>query len=103
VGGDGGVAAGGQARLHRLGPDPELAREIDERDANSRYLASFTLPSALKATADLEKAVHDVDLLVVGVPTHGFRAILADARPYLRPWIPVVSWPRASSAARCCG
>ena len=71
--------------------DPELAREIYERDANSRYLAGFTLPSALKATADLEKAVHDVDLLVVGVPTHGFRAILADARPYLRPWIPVVS------------
>ncbi len=71
--------------------DPELAREIYERDANSRYLAGFTLPSALKATADLEKAVHDADLLVVGVPTHGFRAILVDARPYLRPWIPVVS------------
>jgi len=71
--------------------DPELAREIYERDANSRYLPGFALPPALKATADLEKAVHDADLLVVGVPTHGFRAILADARPYLRPWIPVVS------------
>ena len=71
--------------------DPELAREIYERDANSRYLPGFALPSALKATADLEKAVHDIDLLVVGVPTHGFRAVLADARPYLRPWIPVVS------------
>src|SRR6202451_2197959 len=71
--------------------DPELAREIYERDANSRYLAGFPLPSALKATADLEKAVHDADLLVVGVPKHGFRAILADARPYLRPWAPVVS------------
>src|SRR5438045_9626350 len=70
---------------------PELAREIYERDANSRYLPGFTLPSGLKATADLEKAVHDIDLLVVGVPTHGFRAILTDVRPYLRPWIPVVS------------
>ena len=71
--------------------DAELAREIYERDANSRYLPGFTLPPALKATADLEKALHDADLLVVGVPTHGFRAILADARPYVRPWIPVVS------------
>ena len=71
--------------------DPELAREIYERDANSRYLPGFALPSTLKATADLEKAVHDIDLLVVGVPTHGFRAVLADARPWLRPWIPVVS------------
>src|ERR1700729_974500 len=71
--------------------DPELAREIYERDANSRYLPGFPLPPALKAPGALEKAVHDADLLVVGVPTHGFRAILADARPYLRPWIPVVS------------
>src|ERR671934_194403 len=71
--------------------DPELAREIYERDANSRYLPGFALPSNLKATADLEKAVHDIDLLVVGVPTHGFRAVLADVRPHLRPWIPVVS------------
>src|SRR6476619_1246547 len=69
--------------------DPEPGREIYELDANSRYLPGFALPSSLKATADLEKAVHDIDLLVVGVPTHGFRAILADVRPYLRPWIPV--------------
>jgi glycerol-3-phosphate dehydrogenase (NAD(P)+) len=71
--------------------DPELAREIDERDSNSRYLPGLPLPSSLRASADLEKAVHDADLLVVGVPTRGFRAILTDAKPYLRPWIPVVS------------
>jgi glycerol-3-phosphate dehydrogenase (NAD(P)+) len=71
--------------------EPELARQISERDANPRYLPGFTLPSTLKATADLEKAAHDADLLVVGVPSHGFRAIIAEARSYLRPWIPVVS------------
>jgi len=71
--------------------DPELAREIHESGANSRYLPGFALPPGLHATADLEKAVHDVDLLVIGVPTRGFRAILFDARAYLRPWVPVVS------------
>ena len=71
--------------------DPELASQIHEGGVNPRYLPGFTLPSGLHATADLEKATHDVDLLVVGVPTRGFRAILVDARPYLRPWIPVVS------------
>ncbi len=71
--------------------DPELASQIHEGGVNPRYLPGFTLPAGLRATADLEKATHDVDLLVVGVPTRGFRAILVDARPYLRPWIPVVS------------
>ena len=71
--------------------DPELASQIHAGGVNPRYLPGFTLPTGLRATADLEKATHDVDLLVVGVPTRGFRAILVDARPYLRPWIPVVS------------
>jgi len=71
--------------------DPELARDIRENGINSRYLPGFKLPQGLHATADLEKAVHDVDLLVIGVPTRGFRAILFDARAYLRPWVPVVS------------
>src|SRR5580692_3686819 len=71
--------------------DPELASQIDEGHVNERYLPGYPLPPGLHGTADLEKAVHDIDLLVVGVPTRGFRAILTDARSYLRPWIPVVS------------
>ena len=32
------------------------------------------------------------DVLVMGVPSHGFRATLErGGRPYLRPWVPVVS------------
>jgi glycerol-3-phosphate dehydrogenase len=49
--------------LHRLGPGSRAGQGDYERDANSRYLPGFKLPRALKATADLEKAVHDVDLL----------------------------------------
>jgi glycerol-3-phosphate dehydrogenase (NAD(P)+) len=71
--------------------DQQLAVQIDEGHVNERYLPGYPLPPALHGTADLEKATHDVDLLVVGVPTGGFRAILADTKPYLRPWIPVVS------------
>jgi glycerol-3-phosphate dehydrogenase (NAD(P)+) len=71
--------------------DPELASQVDEGHVNERYLPGYPLPPGLHGTADLEKAVHDIDLLVVGVPTRGFRAILTDARSYLRPWIPVVS------------
>src|SRR5947199_117025 len=31
------------------------------------------------------------DVLVVGVPSHGFREVLEQAAPHVRPWIPVVS------------
>ena len=31
------------------------------------------------------------DVLVMGVPSHGFRAALEEVAAYLRPWVPVVS------------
>ena len=55
------------------------------------YLPGFDLPAELVATADFEEAVCAADLLVIGVPTSGFRAVLEEAAPCMRPWIPVVS------------
>jgi len=70
---------------------PETAEEVDRKHTNERYLAGFTLPERLRATSDLEAAVSDADVLIVGVPSHGFRSVLEEARSHLRPWIPVVS------------
>ena len=64
---------------------------INQRHENSRYLAGFTLPDDLRATADLEEAVADADVLVVGIPSSSFREVLEQAAPHVRPWIPVVS------------
>ena len=71
--------------------DPEVARSIDLDHSNPVYVPGFRLPRQLRATADLDEAVGGADLLIVGVPTSGFRKVLEDAKPYLRPWIPVVS------------
>ena len=70
---------------------PDLATEINERHTNESYLKGLSLPDNLRATSDLAEAVGHADLLVVGVPTHGFRAVLELAKPDVRPWIPVVS------------
>jgi glycerol-3-phosphate dehydrogenase (NAD(P)+) len=70
---------------------PDVAREIEERHLNSRYLGELPLTQTLEATSSLEAAVAEADLLVMGVPSHGFRAVLEEAVPHLRPWIPVVS------------
>ncbi|MGI8754538.1 MAG: NAD(P)H-dependent glycerol-3-phosphate dehydrogenase [Acidimicrobiales bacterium] len=68
-----------------------LAEQIDQEHENGDYLAGLPLPSQLRATADLEKAVQHADLLVMGVPSLGFRSALEAVKPHLRPWVPVVS------------
>ena len=68
-----------------------LAEQIDQDHENGEYLKGYRLPGQLRATADLEQAVRHADLLVVGVPSQGFRGALEAAKQYLRPWVPVVS------------
>lgn len=70
---------------------PELAEQLNAAHVNADYLPSFTLPGALRATASIEEAASDADVLVMAVPSHGFRAVAQEAAPYLRPWVPVVS------------
>ena len=73
------------------GRDPDLAAHINTQHRNPRYLADFDLPKRLRASADLEEAVGRASVLIVGVPSHGFRETLTLARPHLQPWVPVVS------------
>jgi glycerol-3-phosphate dehydrogenase (NAD(P)+) len=70
---------------------PETAEEINAHHTNSAYLSGFSLPRSLRASADLEEAVGECDVLVVGVPSQGFREVIMHAETYIRPWIPVVS------------
>ena len=49
-------------------------------------------------TADLEEAVRGAEVLVVAVPSHGFRDVLARAAPWVHPWIPVVSLTKGFEA-----
>ena len=71
--------------------DPEVAGEINEDHTHSRYLSGYRLPKRLVASADLEEAVSRADVLVMGIPSHSFRETLEAARPFVRPWVPVVS------------
>jgi glycerol-3-phosphate dehydrogenase (NAD(P)+) len=71
--------------------DPEVAHSIDADHQNPKYLPGFALPPSLTATADLTTAVCEADLLVVGVPTSGFRGVLEETVQCVRPWVPVVS------------
>jgi glycerol-3-phosphate dehydrogenase (NAD(P)+) len=69
----------------------ETADEINRQHRNSEYLGDLPLNPALRATASLEEAVGNCDVLVIGVPSHGVRATVAAASRLIRPWVPVVS------------
>lgn len=70
---------------------PEVAEEVRSAHTNVAYLPGFELPPALDATASLEEAVQGADVLVMAVPSQGFRSVLDDLAPHVRPWVPVVS------------
>ncbi len=69
----------------------EVAEEIEREHTNSAYLPEEHLDPALHATSDLEEATSQADVLVMAVPSHGFRDVLEQAAPYVRPWVPIVS------------
>ena len=71
--------------------DAVVADEVNREHTNKSYLPGFDLPDRLRATADLEEAVTHAELLIVGVPTSGFRGVLEQAKPYVHPWIPIIS------------
>jgi glycerol-3-phosphate dehydrogenase (NAD(P)+) len=69
----------------------DLIDEINREHRNERYLPGYALPEALRATESLEEAVRDADVVIMGVPSHGFRAVLEEVRDHIRPWVPLVS------------
>ena len=69
----------------------DVASEVRTTHTNLTYLPDARLPDALEATSDLEEAVSGSEVVVMGVPSHGFREILAAVAPFVAPGIPVVS------------
>jgi glycerol-3-phosphate dehydrogenase (NAD(P)+) len=76
----------------------EVAEGVNRGHANPAYVSEFRLPAELRATSDLDEAVTGCDLLVVGVPTAGFREVVRKAAASLRPWVPVVSLAKGFEA-----
>jgi glycerol-3-phosphate dehydrogenase (NAD(P)+) len=68
------------------------AKDINENHRNSRYLGNdVVLSETLRATTDFAEAANCADVIVMGVPSHGFRKVLTELASELRPWVPVVS------------
>jgi glycerol-3-phosphate dehydrogenase (NAD(P)+) len=64
--------------------DAATAAQCQQARENPRYLPGHMLVDSLRVTADLAEAVSGSDLLFVSIPSHSFRAITCQIKPYLR-------------------
>ena len=71
--------------------DAAVATAINEDHVNPRYLAGYDLHPDLRASTDLGATVRAADVVVMGVPSHGFRDVLTEVGGHIRAWVPVVS------------
>lgn len=78
--------------------DPTTVAEINDTHTNQRYLGEARLSARLSATADLAEAVRNADVIVMGIPSHNFRATLTDVGKHIRPWVPVISLTKGLEA-----
>lgn len=69
----------------------DVADEVNRDHRNTAYLGEAPLSENLRSTNDLAAAVSGADVVVMAVPSKGFRDVLAEAAPHIRPWVPVVS------------
>jgi glycerol-3-phosphate dehydrogenase (NAD(P)+) len=69
----------------------DLAAEINGEHTNRRYLPGLDLHPELRATSDLEEAIDQADVVVMGVPSQGFRSALEQVAGLVRAWVPVLS------------
>jgi glycerol-3-phosphate dehydrogenase (NAD(P)+) len=64
---------------------------MSARRANAVYLPDIRFPERLHVTPDVEEAVRGTDLVVAAVPSHGTRAILRQAAPFVKSGATVLS------------
>ncbi|MEI8337010.1 MAG: NAD(P)H-dependent glycerol-3-phosphate dehydrogenase [Actinomycetes bacterium] len=68
----------------------ELSAAMQRDSRNDSYLPGIDLPE-MTFTSDLEEACSGADIVAIGVPSHGFRAVLASAAGWIDSSATVIS------------
>jgi glycerol-3-phosphate dehydrogenase (NAD(P)+) len=83
----------GQAghQVHLWARDPALADELQRRRVSTTYLPGVELPQSVTVTGSLALALHEAELIVAAVPSHGFRQVIGAAHPHIARGATIVS------------
>jgi glycerol-3-phosphate dehydrogenase (NAD(P)+) len=71
--------------------NPDTVTEINEKHSNETYLPGATLPDRLTATNSISEAASAADVVIMGSPSHNFRAVLEQVKLHIRPWVPIIT------------
>lgn len=83
------VAANAEVTLWARRED--LTDAIRRHRRNLDYLPDVELPDSISVTSRIEEACSQAGAVVVGVPSHGFRAVVEQAAPHIGSEVPVIS------------
>jgi glycerol-3-phosphate dehydrogenase (NAD(P)+) len=64
--------------------DEGLVEELQAARVNARYLPEVALPSGIDATSSVVAALDGADFVVTAVPSHGLRAVVRTAAPFIQ-------------------
>ncbi|MGH9225531.1 MAG: NAD(P)H-dependent glycerol-3-phosphate dehydrogenase [Acidimicrobiales bacterium] len=70
---------------------PDLAERMRAAGCNPEYASDVRLPPTVAPTGSLAEAVDGAELVVMAVPSHGFRDVLVRAAVHLAANVPIVS------------
>lgn len=58
--------------------------EINIRKVNSKYLPGVRIPVNIKSTLNIEEAIRDSEIIVLGVPSQAIRQVCKRINPYIK-------------------
>jgi glycerol-3-phosphate dehydrogenase (NAD(P)+) len=70
---------------------PDLVAQINIEHVNGKYLPGAKLPESLRATVDLEEALHRASMVVFVAPSHATREVAKLAAKHVPADVPIVS------------
>ena len=68
-----------------------LAQQITAEHENIDYLRGVALTESLLCSSNLQDVVRDASIVMMAVPSNGFRDVLVEVAKYVSPQVPIVS------------
>lgn len=65
--------------------------EINTHHTNQKYLPNAKLTPTLAASNSIKETVEKADVIVLGIPSQNMRQVLEEAKPHIRPWVPIIN------------